>query len=176
MSGEWLPLVAVLVLGLVSGLGAALFLRRSPADEAPVDADRSLELADLERRRDNLYARLRSSENEADLERLEISAARVLRDIDRLKEASPGLVGEVRPAVEEKPEGAESVVPVAGPSVGTPVGHPMLMGFLAGGAMVALVGVLIYWALNDAQPPARSRAGEWWGDDGRGAPDVSAAA
>jgi hypothetical protein len=32
----------------------------------------------------------------------------------------------------------------------------MLVGFLAGSAMVALVGVLIYWALSDAQPRPES--------------------
>jgi tetratricopeptide (TPR) repeat protein len=165
VSGEWLPLIAVLVLGLVSGLAAALLLRRSPTGDVASDADHSLALADLERRRDNLYARLRSSEDEADLERLEISAARVLRDIDRLQTQSPGLVSQKPPAVGEEPEVAATGGPAAATSqaVGTSGGHPMLVGFLAGGAMVALIGVLIFWALNDAQPdpnatPQRSGA------------------
>jgi len=149
MSGDsWLPLLGVLLLGLVSGLVVAWRLRKASAGADSDLADGALRLADLERRRESLYSKLRSIEGDADRERLEISAARVLREIDQLRQESPALGTGGGPEAPKPAVARES----AGHAGRSAVGHPMLVGFLAGGSMVALVGVLIYWALSDARP------------------------
>ena len=143
MSGDWLPVLVVLGVGALFGLFLAWRLRGSavPASDRQMSDD-TLRLADLERRRDELYDRLRRSENEADRAVLEDQAARVLRQIDRLSEEIPG-------AETESGQRAQSAAPVAR---GGPTGRPMLVGFLGGAAMVTLVSVLIFLALGDAEP------------------------
>lgn len=148
MSGDWLPVLIVLGVGTLAGLWIAWRMRRSALGASSEEraADVSLELADLERRKRELYERLEREEEPEDRELLEEQAAWVLREIDRLR-------GEV-PA-ETASEAAHAV---AAPSLDRPAtapsasGRSMLIGFLGGAAMVALVAVLVFWAGEDARP------------------------
>lgn len=156
MSGTWLPVLLVLAAGLVSGLAAARRLR-SESSESSEAADRALRIADLERRRDSLYRQIRNSEDGPDRERLEFSAAHVLQQLDELRGGTPE---DNTPERDEHPDKAAAADSgLSGQASAEPVataparqGRPMLAAFLSGAALVALVGVLIYWALSDAKP------------------------
>jgi len=167
---SWLPGIAVLVLGLATGLGMAFRLRRrvSLAQNEQQAGDLRLRIADLEERRDDLYRRLRGEElATSEVLALERAAARTLRDLDevraQLKKVSPKEAKKKKPAA-----GAAGEEPA--PQTRRPQAafrHPLLVGFTFGAAMVALVGVLIYWAIRDAaprpgavEPGARSESAE----------------
>jgi tetratricopeptide (TPR) repeat protein len=152
MSSTWLPVLVVLGFGLITGLIAAWRLRAETGLSSEA-ADRALQLADLKRRRDSLYRQIRSSEGGADRDRLELSAAFVLRQIDELTGGSAPTMDDVgTPAGQMEPAAAAPSVPPAASQPDRKPGRPMLVGFLGGAAMVALVGALIYWAVRDAKP------------------------
>lgn len=164
----WLPALVTLGVGLVLGLGAALLLRRRGRPQAagggPDVRDLELRAADLEARRDQLYAKLRGEGGEelsaAERDTLEEAAARVLRDLDRTR----AQLGKGRPGREKRKReaapaaGAAPEVAGEGAGGGLAARHPALVGFLSGAALVALVGILIYWAGRDASPGPRAAA------------------
>lgn len=139
MSGDWLPVLVVLGIGALAGLFVAWRYARSSSTSR--SADEELRLADLKGRRDELYARLRRSDNEADRRVLEDQAARVLRELDTLRDEPPESAG----------ESGVSAPQSSSPPPATR-GHPMLVGFLGGAAMIGLVAVLVFFALRDAEP------------------------
>lgn len=141
----WLPATIVLGLGLIFGWWLTRGLaRRAPAKVSDAERD-DLELvrADLETRRDELYARLREEDlDDAERRDLELAAARALRELDQLHDRLPARKAKA-PAGERE----------AAVSTGVPgLRHPFLVGTTFGLGMAALVGVLVYWAVNDAQP------------------------
>lgn len=146
MSGEWGLVVTVLALGL--GAGAFLVWRLGRGGGGA--AGRELELADLERGQEELYARLRAARAEGDeeeVQELEHQAAVNLRDLETLGATVP--VTDRRTSAAGRLGGASTPaaapVPAAAPRQG-------VMGFVAGVAVAALVGVLLFWAQRDAGP------------------------
>jgi tetratricopeptide (TPR) repeat protein len=149
----WLPSLLVLGIGLALGLAATVALRRG-RKRKPEKATLELQLRDLEERRDDLYRRLRSSDLDAgDRESLELAAAHTLRELDRLAprrskkrqraaEAAAGATAAGQAAAPEPP--AEGAPPAIGKR------HPALVGFVAGMAVVLLVGTLVYLAVRDS--------------------------
>jgi tetratricopeptide (TPR) repeat protein len=152
----WVPGLVVLAVGIGAGWWLALRLRRS--GPAPPQGDLALRIADLEARREELYKRLRSKKlTEGERPALELAAARVLRDLDRARTALPS--GEV-PATsgesEASPAGAASGADAAPAAAGWGSGRRSgLVGFVAGVAAAALVGLLVYWAGRDAAPSSQ---------------------
>ncbi len=142
----WVPGAVVLAVGLVAGLFIALRLRRASVAK-PEAAATALEVADLEARRDELFAKLRDlgdEGSEADREMLERAAARVLRDLDRAgagreRKSAPGKKGEA-------PAAPAAAAPAAAG------GRSFAAGFLYGAGLFLLLAVLVYWALRDAAP------------------------
>ncbi|MDX1643697.1 MAG: hypothetical protein R3244_04980, partial [Thermoanaerobaculia bacterium] len=128
MSGEWFPVLLVLALGSLAGLLVAWWMRRSrrAASSEQLAADAALRLKDLERRKRELYERLEGEEDAADRQLLEDQAARVLREIDRLR-------GELPAAAVAAAEArvASAPAPAAASSSGAPsgAGRPMMIGF-----------------------------------------------
>lgn len=148
MSGDWLPVLVVLGVGALAGLLAAWRFGLSGSSSAPSEtADEELRLADLEQRRDDLYERLRASDNEADRRVLEEQAARVLREIDEIRGALPASL-----KAKKDMKRASSEQPAAAAAAGSKGGRPMLVGFLGGAAMIGLVAVLVFLAQRDAKP------------------------
>lgn len=146
--------VVVLVVGVAIGIAVALALARKTPRSATTETGPApspdLLLADLEARRDELYERLREEElNDQERARLELSAARVLHQLDEL--GAPSGRGDAPQAPREE----EPAAP-ARPSQG--FRHPLLVGFLLGGGMVALIATLVLWAVRDAGPGAPSTA------------------
>lgn len=140
----WLPALLVLGIGLAIGVAASIGVRRSRKHQTAVNDGQELLLRDLEGRRDDLYARLRSPDLEpGDRESLELAAAHTLRELDRL---APGRVQTTPPPTETQPSTA---APEKGP---LPLGgrHAALVGFVSGMAVVLLVGGLIYLAIRDS--------------------------
>lgn len=138
----WLPSLLVLGIGLAAGLAAAVAVRRrrGQRDSKP---GQELQVRDLEARREELYRRLRSPElNAGDRESLELAAAHTLRELDRLDPHRSKR--EQREALPEQP-GAAAGVPL-------PIGgrHSALVGFVAGMAVVLLIGSLVYLAFRDS--------------------------
>ena len=154
----WLPSLLVLGIGLALGVAASVALRRGRKKQA-AEPGLDLKLRDLEARRDDLYRRLRSPElNAGDRESLELAAAHTLRELDQL---APGGAQASPPADEEPAKPAGDQPPAAAPpeAAPLPIGgrHPALVGFVAGMAVVLLVGVLVYLAVRDSgvdQAPA----------------------
>ncbi len=205
MNGIWLPGLVALVVGLAAGGLLAWRLKRRGVRPAPAAggsgrkaaaepaADAAAErllLRDLEERRDDLYRRLREEELEPD-ERaaLEEAAARVLRDLDR--------AGGGQAAKPEAPARAPVATPAATPVVAPAGGgtaeaagprrrggrYQQLVGFAAGAATVALIGLLVTWAERDARPreerapaPPRAATGDEPPHDGAGQLSPEAAA
>lgn len=141
----WLPSLLVLGIGLAIGLVAGAVVRRNRKrkPDQPKKPGDALRLRDLEARREELYRRLRSADlNAGDRQSLELAAAHTLRELDRL---APGRSAKKRQA-------AEAPAPAAPESAPLPIGgrHPALVGFLAGMAVVLLVGTLVYLAVRDS--------------------------
>ncbi len=159
----WLPGLAVLAAGLLVGLVAAVRLRSDAAAKRERrDRDLALEIRDLERRRDELYERLRRADEDelgaGDREALEIAAARTLRELDRAQKRQPK-----KPKTKKRKGSSAAPTPEAVPRAAVVVAarpvarHPFLTGFAFGAGMLALVGLLIYWAQRDAQPGPERR-------------------
>ena len=139
----WLPGLIVLAVGVAAGVFLTLrYARRGRGNER--EGEQRLELSDLEHRRDDLYRRLRELGPGQDEERakLERDAARVLRDLEGLG-VQPASVED---AAAQEDRGGGTPVPAAHGR------RHAIVGFLFGGAMVALIAVLIFWAGRDAQP------------------------
>lgn len=158
---SWIPGTVVLAVGLIGGLWMALRLRRpaAAAKEGPRVHDLELEIADLEARRDDLYAQLRGADEIEDFDEaraLELAAARTLRDLDRAR----AKLGEVAPKAARaraKKGPAMSAEPAAAPAAPAAAHNPILW-FAAGVGFTALVAALIFWAMNDAKPDAMAAA------------------
>jgi tetratricopeptide (TPR) repeat protein len=138
----WLPSLLVLGIGLAIGLAASAIVRRGRKRKSG-QAGRKLRLRDLEARRDDLYRRLRSPDlNAGDRESLELAAAHTLRELDRLAPASTKSERpHAQPSTADAPAAAQQ-------RVGSR--HPVLLGFVAGMAVVLLVGMLVYLAVRDS--------------------------
>lgn len=151
--GVWLPGLLVLGVGLAIGLAAATSVRRGRRRQR---RGRELQLRDLEGRRDELYRRLRSGElSDGDRESLELAAARTLRELERLDPASARAPAAAAATVAKPPS-----EPAQGPAGSR---HPALVGFVAGMAVVLLVGTLVYLAVRDsgaARAPAAAAPSE----------------
>lgn len=138
----WVPGLIVLTVG--SAVGWWLSRRHRGAGTGskkpePKDlrADASLEATDLRQRRDELYARLRDPElTEEARSELELEAARVLKRLDEL-----AVSGEASEVAEERPR------PAAVPDSRA---RTLATGFFFGGATVALIALLVFWAGGDA--------------------------
>jgi len=132
---------AALAAAVLAGLGIGFaFLPRETAARAAV---LKLRQNDLLSRREDLVARLSNPGLEpADRQRLQLSTARVLRDLDEVEEALEG--------IETESGGQSSARPAAGRAFVQ--AHPLLAGVLLGGGVVGLVGALVVWAQADAQP------------------------
>lgn len=137
--GSFLPGVIVLLVGLIVGGGLAWRLRRTTPIKAKVaKEDLQLEVSDLAQRRDALYAQLESEDiDPAERDRLERSAANVLRKLDKI---APATVGSVTRTVATPPS-TEAPNPYAG-----------LIGFAFGAGLVGLFALLFLWAQRDATP------------------------
>ena len=127
---------------MLAGLGVGLALL--PREVAARAAALELQRTDLSSRRTDLIARLKQGGLEAaDRRRLQVSMARVLKELDEVEEAIAGL----GPPREARRQGA-----------GQPAGrafvqaHPLLSGVLLGGGVVGLVAALVIWAQGDARP------------------------
>ncbi len=148
------------MLALIGGIIAAVRLLRTEPNRDPVLEDLELQIEDLERRREELYHRLRGSESvelaERDRAELERHAAITLRELDLLQQDASKRRGEAQPA-SERP----SVDP------GFFGRHPLLAGFALGASMVALLGILIFQAGKAAQPA------DTMGPDGQPMPPVN---
>ncbi|MDX1503126.1 MAG: tetratricopeptide repeat protein [Thermoanaerobaculia bacterium] len=142
MSSIWLPGLVVLVVAAAAGLLVSRRLGRRSASED----DRRLRVADLERRREELYARLRDlpEGDGGEPAALELAAARVLRRLD-------GAGGGGGSAA--APGGAP--VPAPRPAPGGGGRRPGLVGSAAGAAAMAVIALLVYWAGRDAAPGER---------------------
>lgn len=144
--GDWGLVIAVLASGLAVGGFLVWRLGRRGGGKA---AGRELELADLERRQEELYARLKTARAEGDEEeaqQLEHQAAVNLRSLETLREEVPA-------ARRRQAAGGagESAGGAAGPSSAPAAGsRQAVVGFVAGLAVACLVGVLIYFAQRDA--------------------------
>lgn len=155
----WLPGLVVLAAGLAVGLVAAYRLRARGAGRrgGRHDPELELQLADLEARRDELYRRLREEElSEGDRRVVEDEAARTLMRLDRLGPARPASKGKGKPepAGAEPPPAAAAAASAAAPAAAAGYRHPLLVGFVFGAGLVVLVGLLVYFAVRDAQPRA----------------------
>ncbi len=94
-------------------------------------------------RREDLVARLKQAGLEAaDRQRLQVSTARVLKELDEVEEAIAGIAPE------------RDVRTKAGAPAGRAFvqAHPLLSGVLLGGGVVGLVAALVIWAQTDARP------------------------
>lgn len=157
----WAPSLLVLAVGLATGVWLALRFRQQAAEKEEVAADLSLEIRDLEDRRDDLYRRLRAAEednlSESERDSLVDAAARTLMELDHLQEQVPEVTSvETTPgepsgrlAAHERDE-----VPLAAGDRPRQ-GRPMVTGVLIGGAMVGVVALLVYFAVKDATPTAQ---------------------
>ncbi len=137
----WVPGVLILVLGAAAGWWLS---RRKPGSASSAEdgsrvtaGENSLEAEDLRHRRDELYARLRSSELDQD-ERLslELEAAKILQKLD---------AGDIRESSIE--EDLPAMPPAAAPHSKA---RTLLTGFAFGGATAALIALLVFWAGRDA--------------------------
>jgi tetratricopeptide (TPR) repeat protein len=147
-----LPLL-VLGGGLLVGLAVAWALaKREPHRGA---ADLRLRIADLEAERDETYAKLRGAEGvglaDPDRDALELTAARVLRDLDTARKE----LGSESPRAPKTAGSAIAQPAKSGESGGFFARHPALGGALFGGGMVGLVALLVFWAQRDARPAPR---------------------
>ena len=114
--------------------------------------------ADLLDRREDLLARLRQAGLEAaDRRRLQVSTARVLKEIDEVEEAIAGMAPDDIAA-----EGGGKRRAAAPAGRAFVQAHPLLSGVLLGGGVVGLVGALVVWAQADARPDpqAEMQAGQ----------------
>lgn len=94
-------------------------------------------------RREDLVARLKQAGLEpADRQRLQVSTARVLKELDEVEEAIAGIAPQGRARRQEAAPAGRAFVQA----------HPLLSGVLLGGGVVGLVAALVIWAQTDARP------------------------
>jgi len=106
-----------------------------------------LQRADLVNRREDLVARLKQAGLEpADRQRLQVSTARVLKELDEVEEAIAGIGPQGRARRQEAAPAGRAFVQA----------HPLLSGVLLGGGVVGLVAALVIWAQTDARPDPRA--------------------
>lgn len=148
----WLPGIVVLITGLFIGMALAVKLRGKGSRQTERGAESSdllLKIRDLEGRRDDLYRRIRAADEEEagpeEVAALEDAAANTLRELDRLTENLP--------KGRRKKKAEDTLSQPSAPAART-TRNPLLVGFAFGAAMVAVVGLLVYWAVRDAQPSA----------------------
>lgn len=158
----WAPSLLVLAVGLATGIWLALRLRQQAAGKEVEAADLSLEIRDLEDRRDDLYRRLRAAEednlSESERDSLVDAAARTLMELDRLQERLPEVISVKKGTVAEGGQDEPRVHDEASPTAagdGPRQGRPMVTGVLIGAAMVGIVALLVYFAVRDATPTAQ---------------------
>lgn len=146
----WLPALIVLSAGLILGLLLAFRLRVSSPDAKGETADRELKLRDLEARRDDLFRRIRAADEDhlgaGEKASLEDAAALTLRDLDHLQ----GQLSDKRQDSEQLPHPDPEAKSGASPSASKR--NPLLTGLAYGAVMVLVIGLLVYWAVRDAQP------------------------
>lgn len=138
--------LSVLALGLVVG---AILVWRLARRGGGGEGKRQLERADLQRRQEELYERLRAvraAGEQDEVAELEHQAAINLRDLEAL--------GGPPPAAETAATSEAAAGEPASP--GAPrVAHPArsgIVGFVAGLAVAGLLVTLFYWAQRDARP------------------------
>ena len=113
-----------------------------PRETAARAAALELQRADLLSRREDLLGRLSQKGLEpADRRRLQVSTARVLKELDEVEEVLATVVPSDRAQKAAAPGGRAFVQ-----------AHPLLSGVLLGGGVVGLVAALVIWAQTDAQP------------------------
>ncbi len=121
------------------GVGFAFLPREAAARAAALELQR----ADLLSRREDLLARLKQTGLEpADRRRLQVSTARVLKELDEVGEALAGIAP-------DRGAGRQGAAPAGRAFVQA---HPLLSGVLLGGGVVGLVAALVIWAQSDARP------------------------
>lgn len=132
-----IALAAAVLAGL--GVGFAFLPREAAARAAALELQR----ADLLARREDLLARLKQAGLEAaDRRRLQVSTARVLKELDEVEEAIAGIAPPSGTRRHEAAPAGRAFVQA----------HPLLSGVLLGGGVVGLVAALVIWAQSDAQP------------------------
>ena len=113
-----------------------------PRETAARAAALELQRADLLSRREDLLGRLSQQGLEpADRRRLQVSTARVLKELDEVQE----VLAAIAPS-----SGAQKAAAPGGRAFVQ--AHPLLSGVLLGGGVVGLVAALVVWAQSDAQP------------------------
>lgn len=143
----WVPGLVILAVGVAVGWWLTRASRggAKAASRSDEKARTALEIADLEHRRDDLYARLRDSDlpGETRID-LELQAARVLKRLDELR----GKVPSPRSSSPKQEDAADDQRPPE------PHGRArtLITGFAFGGGTVALVSLLVFWAGRDATP------------------------
>lgn len=161
----WLPGIVVLAAGLLFGLSLAFRLRGQGGKKTSQETDSPdtrLKIRDLEARRDDLYRRIRAADEDKlgaeEVATLEETAAHTLRELDLLSAQLPETAGRKKPKGKATSEPTTAAAPEEAKRP-TPAGekttrNPLLIGFAFGAAMVAVVALLVYWAVEDAQPTA----------------------
>lgn len=169
---QWIPGIAVLAGCLIVGLVVAFRQFRGSASSSDAQArDLELKISDLETRRDELYERLRGEAarevDAGELDALERAAACTLRDLDRAHAALEKVTGKKRPRAKEAAKKKAAAADAAAAAPAAPQGwlatHPLMVGFVFGAGMVAVVAVLIFSVQHNAQPgprPAPSPGGQ----------------
>ncbi len=159
----WLPGLVVLATGLFLGGILAIKMRgqggqKNQKKAAAADSpDLLLKLRDLEARRDDLYRRIRAADedklSDEEIQALEDAAALTLRDIDLIQGEVPQKSRQAASRRVDVATDGESAPPQTEAKPRTR--NPLLVGFAFGAAMVAVVALLVYWAVEDAQPGPR---------------------
>jgi tetratricopeptide (TPR) repeat protein len=150
---SWWPGLIVLAAGIAAGAFMSMRLRRSGKDHRQEGRarDLALKIQDLEGRRDDLYSRLRQeadSLTDSDRHQLELAAARTLRALDEVSQELGK--GTVKTKAGKRPtSGDEEKEKASDGQAASARGRSLLTGFALGVGLVAVVGVLIYWAVRD---------------------------
>ena len=169
----WLPGLIVLGIGLTTGVLIALKLWRNAQGSRSnlTSADLLLKLSDLEKRRDELYDRIRRSRTNDqpgnETTNLEHESARALQDIDVVIQQIKALGGVVDEQLEDGRSGADRP-PLSvdnqsrvnqDRSPKSTSSKSAVVGFVSGLSVASLIGILIYFALRDAQPRPEMESG-----------------
>ena len=149
---EWTPAIVILVVGLVIGALIVWNLLSTRKKSKPLPD--SIELRDLEGKRDALIQQLRDLDDDAaqltpefrasERRRLELEAASTLKAIDHLKHPKSAGAKKKRDRVERghEPESEPPIAPAAAPA---PAGSSATKGFLWGIGLAASIGLLIFF-------------------------------
>jgi tetratricopeptide (TPR) repeat protein len=151
--GEWITILIILAGGLALGTVLAIRLRQREEDggDEGKEADLDLRIADLEARRDDLYRHLGAEDAEtlepSEQDRLEAAAARTLQQLEQARAELEG----IRPgAVSGKKGGGKGTgeEKATGPAGAR---NPALTGFSLGALLMAVIAVLLFFALRDTR-------------------------